>query len=140
MTSEDPTPDAPKAAAKPKQVSYFAQSNLNRFFLDDVNYIEHKMLDEGTFQRFQDLTSTIKIDRDGDNTEVDMALGKSRKFLLENLVSGWNLVGEDGNPAMFSITSLLSLPPHIIGKLVADIYDKNPVLKGDSDEEEKKDN
>lgn len=119
------------AVETPKQISYFAGPKLNRFFLDETNYIEHKPLDEGTFEAYQDLTSTIKLDRDGETTEVDMALGKTRKFLLETLVVGWNLVDPAGDPVPFGPAKLRDLPPHLIGKLIADIYEKNPILSGE---------
>lgn len=115
---------------KKKQISYFTANKLNRFFLDEDNYIEHQQLDEGVFEEYQDLTSTIKLDREGETTEVDMALGKTRKFLLEKLVVSWNLIGVDDFPIPFSHTKLRELPPHLIGKLVADIYEKNPILSG----------
>lgn len=117
----------------PKQISYFAGPQLNRFFLDELNYIEHKPLDEGLFEAYQDLSSTIKLDRDGETTEVDMALGKTRKFLLETLVTSWNLVDPAGAPIPFSPAKLRELPPHLIGKLVADIYEKNPILSGNEE-------
>lgn len=124
--------------SKTKQRSYFTQDVLNRYFLDDKeSFIEHKKLDEGLFQEFQDLTSRIKLDREGESTEVDMAIGKQRKFLLENLVEGWNLVDEAGSPVKFTVSRLLELPPHIITGLINDIYEKNEILSG-ADEEEGK--
>lgn len=124
--------EAPKKrTTKSRQKSYFQTTKLHRFFLDDeVSYIEHKPLDEGAFEAYQDLTSTIKLDREGETTEVDMALGKTRKFLLERLVVNWNLVDENGEPLPFSHKHLANLPPHLIGDLVNDIYEKNPILSG----------
>src|ERR1700759_2921193 len=113
------------AAAKPKQKSYFQKDVVHRYMLDDgESFIEHKKLDEGLFQQYQDLTSRIKVGRDGESTEVDMALGKQRRFLLENLVVGWNLVDEAGDPIRYTPPKLAELPPEIITKLVKDIYDK----------------
>lgn len=118
----------------PKQRSYFQGPKLNRYTLDDnVSYIEHKPMDEGVYEMFQDLTSTIKLDREGESTEIDMALGRSRKFLLETLVTSWNLV-DGADPIPFSQKKLKELPPHVIGGLVRDIYAKNPILSGDTDE------
>jgi len=124
-----------------KQRSYFKQSTLTRYVLDDgESYIEHKKLDEGLFQRYQDITSKIKIDRDGESSEVDMALGKQRAFLLENLVEGWNLLDENEKPVKFSPARLLELPPEIIGGLIQDIYENNPILqRGDDEDDEGKD-
>ena len=137
---EEASEETPKKAprSKPKQKSYFKTSKLNRFFLDDgQSYIEHKQLDEGLFQSYQDLTSTIKLDSEGRETTVDMALGKTRKFLVENLVTGWNLLDEEDEPLVYSPVKLLQLPPDIIGGLVQDIYEQNPVLRVDSDAEGK---
>ena len=117
-----------------QQKSYFFKDQLNRYHIDDDSYIEHKPMDEGTYEAFQDLTSTIKVDREGDTTEVDMKLGATRRFLVENLATGWNLVDKDSAPVPFSHKKLRELPPHIIGKLVADIYDKNDILRGDTEE------
>lgn len=135
-TIEAPAEEVPtkKEKAAPKQRSYFNTTKLNRFFLDDgVSYIEHQFLDEGVFEAYQDLTSAIKLDQTGLTTEVDMALGKTRRFLLENLVTGWNLVDETG-PIPFSHKKLRELPPHVIGKLVEDIYKTNPILGGEGEE------
>jgi hypothetical protein len=133
MTDEAITEETKSPARKtPKQRSYFRTSNLNRFFLDDeTSYIEHKQLDEGLFQKYQDLTSTIKLDAAGQETTVDMALGKTRKFLVENLVVGWNLVNEDGSPLEYSPVKLLQLPPELVSGVIEDIYSTNPVLRSD---------
>lgn len=119
-----------------KQRSYFTKNTLNRYFLDDgESFIEHKKLDEGLFQAYQDITSRIKLDRDGESTEIDMALGRQRRFLLENLVEGWNLVDDEEAPLRYTPSRLMELPPEIIAGLIEDVYKKNPVLGGeDSDE------
>lgn len=127
------TTAAPK---EKKQKSYFVTETVNRWYLDDEeSFIEHKPLDEGLFQAYQDLTSRIKLDREGESTEVDMALGKQRQFLTENLVTGWNLVDADNKPIQYTPQRLKQLPPHLIGGLVNDIYQKNEILRGDIDEE-----
>lgn len=127
-TVEEKTVSKPTAK---KQKSYFITDKLNRFHIDEDSYIEHTPMDEGAYEGFQDLTSTIKVDRDGDSTEVDMKLGATRRFLLENLVVGWNLVDQEGAPVPFSHKKLRELPPHIIGQLVEDIYEQNPILRGE---------
>lgn len=120
-------------AEKPKQRSYFATDSVHRFMLDDgESFIEHKPLDEGLFQSFQDINSKIKLDRTGDTTEVDIKVGAQRQFLLDNLVTAWNLVDETGKPERFTQLKLKALPPHIISKLVNDIYEKNEILRPDS--------
>lgn len=121
-----------------KQRSYFVKEVVNRYTLDDgESFIEHKPLDEGLFQSYQDITSKIKLDNNGE-TEVDMKLGEQRRFLLDSLVTGWNLVDED-KPIKFTPQRLRDLPPHIISGLVDDIYKKNQILSGEANETEKKD-
>lgn len=121
-----------------KQRSYFSTETVNRYTLDDeVSFIEHKKLDEGTFQAYQDITSKIKLDSKGD-TEVDMRLGEQRRFLIENLVTGWNFIDDDSKPIKYSAKKLLELPPHVIGGLVQDIHRKNEILAGEAEDEEGK--
>lgn len=129
--------DTATKATKTQQRSYFTKEVVNRFVLDDgESFIEHSQLDEGLFQSYQDITSKIKLDQAGD-TEVDMRLGEQRRFLLDNLVTGWNLLGADEKPIKFTSAKLRELPPHIISGLIQDIYKKNPILSGDDDVEGK---
>lgn len=129
-----PTPEPPK------QRSYFNTNKINRVVLDDgLSFIEHKLIDEGVFQAFQDLTSTVTLNSNNQSTEVDLALGKSRRFLLEKLVFNWNLVDDAGNPIPFGYNKLMELPPDVIAKVVEDIYAKNPIL-GTTDAESGKEN
>lgn len=123
--------------AEETQKSYFRTDSVNRYVLDDgKSFIEHKPLDEGLFQRYQDITSKIKFDREGETTELDMALGEQRRYLLENLVTGWNLV-DTGKAVKFSTTRLFELPPEIISGLLEDIYKSNKILAGEDDEGKK---
>lgn len=118
--------------AQSKQRSYFQKDVLNRYVLDDgESFIEHKRLDEGLFQQYQDLTSRIRVGID-QSTEVDMALGKQRRFLLENLVVGWNLTDE-GKPVRFTSARLFELPPEVITGLIQNIYEANKILGGEDE-------
>lgn len=126
-----------EAAIAKKQKSYFVTDAPNRYYLDDEeSFIEHKALDEGLFQDYQDLTSKIKLDRTGENTELDIRPGVQRRFLLENLVVGWNMLDDHDKPVTFTPKKLQALPPMIIQGLVEDIYKKNSVLGGDVADEE----
>lgn len=132
-TGAEETTSAPSV---PAQRSYFATNKLNRAMLDDgISYVEHKLIDEGVFEEFQDLTSTVKLNQVNQSTEVDLALGKTRRFLLQKLATGWNLVDESNNPIVFSYNRLMELPPQVIAKVIDDIYEKNPVLGSTSDDE-----
>lgn len=136
-----------------QQQDFFADADTpNRYYLpDQVSFIEHKRLDEGAFQRYQDLTSNVKLGRDGETTEIDMKLGAQREFLFYKLVTGWNLVaiekttkkddeGKDVTEEVrkaipFSHQKLLKLPPHLLTGLIEDIYKKNPILSGETEED-----
>lgn len=125
-----------QANGKPKQRSYFAKEVRNRYMLDDgESYIEHKPLDEGLFQSYQDLTSKVRLS--GEHTEVDMRLGAQRRFLFENLVTNWNMVGADDKPIPFSTEKLFELPPDIMSELFEHIHESNKILKGESDDDPK---
>lgn len=132
MADQTENADIVEAPAPPKRApkSFFLKNKLNRYFIDEEYYIEHLPMDEGVYEAFQDLTSTIKVDQEGGSTEVDMKLGATRRFLLEKLVVSWNLVDDDGTPVVFSHAKLRELPPHIIGKLVESIYTANTILTG----------
>lgn len=119
-----------------KQRSYFDIDVVNRYVLDDgESFIEHKKLDEGLYQAYQDITSKIKLDRTGESTEVDMKIGEQRAFLIDNLVTGWNMIGTDSKPISYTPAKMKQLPPHIITGLVDDIYKKNEILSGERDDE-----
>lgn len=123
--------------AETTQQDYFAfVETVNRFELPDGSFIEHKPLDEGAFQKYQGLTSRIKLGADGGSTEVDMALGEQRNFLFRELVTGWNFIG-GGKPVRYSYSQLQKLPPHILNGLLEDIHKKNPILAGEDEEEGK---
>lgn len=122
-----------------KKRSYFVTDSVNRYQLDEEAYIEHKKLDEGLFQAYQDITSKIRVDRTGEHTEVDMKLGEQRRFLLDNLVTGWNLTDEEDKPVKFTHNKLMQLDPSIITGLIDDIYEKNEILSGERDSDEGKD-
>lgn len=121
---------------KTKKKSFFQKDVRNRYMLDEEFYIEHKPLNEGLFQAYQDLTSKVKLS--GDSTEVDMRLGEQRKFLFENLTTGWNLVDEEGESIGYSFPKLLELPPHILTGLFDHINECNQILSGESDPKESK--
>lgn len=127
----------PTAAIKKK--SYFQTQTVNRYVLDDgESFIEHKPLDEGTFQKYQDITSRVRLDKDGETSELDMAIGRQRHFLVTNLTTNWNLEDDEGKLIAFSVDKLLQLPPDVISGLYQDILKKNKILAGIEDDQAKK--
>lgn len=121
-----------------KQIDYFAiAETVNRYELPDGSFIEHKPLDEGAFQKYQGLTSRIRLGADN-ATEIDMALGDQRNFLFKELVTGWNLV-MGGKAIRYTYQTLLKLPPHILNGLLEDIHKANQILGGEDEAEGKED-
>lgn len=107
---------------------------------EDKTWYEHRKMTEDDYQKYGDLTSTVKLSdkKDKDSrAEVNMKLGSTRMFLLETLAVGWNAVDDLGNDLPLTVKNLKKMPPEVIREWVDDIIDFNPVLKGDDEEDEK---
>ena len=105
---------------------------------EDKTWYEHRKMTEADYQRYGDLTSTVKLSdkKDKDSrAEVNMKLGSTRMFLLETLAVGWNAVDDMGNELPLIPNNLKKMPPEVIREWVDDIIEFNPVLKGDEEDE-----
>jgi hypothetical protein len=108
---------------------------------EDKTWFEHRKMNEADYQKFVDLTSTVKLagkgkkGKEDDKAEVDMMLGTTRAFLVENLIVNWNVLGEDTKVLAATPNNIKKLPPEIVKVWVDDIYEKNPVLKTEEDNE-----
>jgi len=108
---------------------------------EDKTWFEHRKMTEADYQKFVDLTSTVKLagkakkGKEDDKAEVDMMLGTTRAFLVENLVVNWNVLGEDNKVLAVTPNNIKKLPPEIVKVWVDDIYEKNPVLKTEEEDE-----
>jgi|WetSurMetagenome_2_1015567.scaffolds.fasta_scaffold124947_3 hypothetical protein len=106
----------------------------------DKTWFEHRKMDEADYQKFVDLTSTVKLGgkkKDGgdtDKAEVDMKLGATRAFLIETLIVDWNVIGEDGKVLGRTPNNVKRLPPEIVKVWVEDIYEQNPILKAEEED------
>lgn len=112
----------------------------------DKTWFEHRKMTESDYQKYVDLTSKVKLagskkkGSDDDKAEVDMMLGTTRAFLVETLIVGWNLITENPKtgeiePLAVTPNNIKRLPPEIVKVWVDDIYDKNPILKSDEEDE-----
>ena len=128
---------------------------INRVYLpwekddkeEDKTWFEHRKMTEADYQKFVDLTSTVKLanakkkGKDGDDkAEVDMMLGTTRAFLIKTLMVNWNVVAENQKTGEIEVLAATSnnvnlLPPEIVKVWIDDIYDKNPILKSEEEEE-----
>lgn len=112
---------------------------------EDKTWFEHRKMTEADYQKYVDLTSTVKLGNNkgkskDDKAEVDMMLGTTRAFLVETLIVNWNVVAEDaksGKPEVLAITpnNIKKLPPELVKVLVDDIYDRNPILRSEEEDE-----
>jgi hypothetical protein len=65
---------------------------------EDKTWFEHRKMTEGDYQKYVDLTSTVKLgnqkskDKKDEKAEVDMQLGATRSYLLTTLAVAWNVV------------------------------------------------
>jgi hypothetical protein len=107
---------------------------------EDKTWFEHRKMTEADYQRFVDLTSTVKLagaKRKGnkeDKAEVDMMLGTTRAYLIETLIVNWNVIGEDNKVLAATPNNIKKLPPELVKEWVDDIYDKNPILKAEEED------
>lgn len=108
---------------------------------EDKTWFEHRKMTEADYQKFVDLTSTVKLanqkkkGKEDDKAEVDMMLGTTRAFLVENLIVNWNVIGEDGKVLAVTPNNIKKLPPEIVKVWVDDIYEQNPILKAEDEDE-----
>lgn len=108
---------------------------------EDKTWFEHRKMTEADYQKFVDLTSTVKLanakkkGREDDKAEVDMMLGKTRAFLIQTLMVNWNVIGEDGKVLAATMNNVNLLPPEMVKVWIDDIYDKNPILKSEEEDE-----
>lgn len=108
----------------------------------DKTWFEHKKMTEGDYQGYIDLTSKVKIASKGkgkkegdDKAEMDMLLGTTRMYLIKSVVVGWNLVDEKGQTIPPTENNIKRLPPEVVKVWIDDIYEYNPVLKSEEEDE-----
>jgi len=107
----------------------------------DKTWFEHRKMTEADYQKFVDLTSTVKLanakkkGKEDDKAEVDMMLGKTRAFLIQTLMVNWNVIGEDGKVLAATMNNVNLLPPEMVKVWIDDIYEKNPILKSEEEDE-----
>lgn len=108
---------------------------------EDKTWFEHRKMNEADYQKFIDLTSKVRLanskkkGKEDDKAEVDMMLGSTRAFLIETLMVNWNVVGENGETLAITSNNIKKLPPEIVKVWVDDIYERNPILKSEEEDE-----
>lgn len=108
---------------------------------EDKTWFEHRKMTEADYQKFVDLTSTVKLagakkkGKEDEKAEVDMMLGTTRAFLVKNLMINWNVIGEDGKVLAATANNVSLLPPEMVKVLIDDIYDRNPILKTEEEDD-----
>lgn len=108
---------------------------------EDKTWFEHRKMTEADYQKFVDLSSTVKLagnkkkGKEDEKAEVDMMLGTTRAFLIRTLMTNWNVVGEDGKVLAATPNNVNLLPPEIVKVWIDDIYEKNTILKSEEEDE-----
>lgn len=108
---------------------------------EDRTWFVHRKMSEAEYQEFINLTSTVKLGskkkgKNEERAEMNLMLGTSRMFLLAKLGVTWNLVDEFGKEVVFNENNIKRLPPEIVKAWIDDIYEANPILKGEDEEDE----
>jgi hypothetical protein len=67
---------------------------------------------------------------------MDMLLGTTRQFLLTTLFVSWNAVDFEGKEIPGTPGNIMKMPPEVVKEWVEDIYDYNPILKPEEENEE----
>jgi hypothetical protein len=108
----------------------------------DKSWFEHKKMTEGDYQGYIDLTSKVKLasksktkGKEDEKAEMDMLLGTTRMYLIKTVVVGWNLVDDKGQNIPPTENNIRRLPPEVVKVWIDDIYDFNPVLKVEEDDD-----
>jgi hypothetical protein len=125
------------STSTPMQQDYFGFGEVHEVTLPDgISKIEHKALNEGARRRY--LNREIRVQRASGDMLMKMATGDELHVLLEEAISGWNLVRE-GRPIAFSKGSkgstlelfLSSASPQIVDIIVKDVRKHYPWLLAD---------
>jgi len=107
---------------------------------EDKTWFEHRKMTEADYQKYVNLTSTVRLantkkNKEDDKAEIDMMLGTTRAYLVENLIVNWNIIDENGKVLAVTANNIKRLPPEIVKVWVDDIYDKNPILRAEEEDE-----
>lgn len=125
-----------------RQQSYFGFAEVHRCMLPDgVSYVEHETLNEGARKQYQNkINREVAIKRSSGDAVMKMAAGDEKHELLKAAISGWNLLGADGQPMSFNKGTLNKFldeaSPKIIDEIEKDIRRHNPWLMADISVEE----
>ena len=108
---------------------------------EDKTWFEHREMTEAEFQEFSNLTSTVRLGskkkgKVEERAEMNMMLGTTRMFLLKLLIVDWNVIDEQGRDVEPTENNIKKLNPSIVKVWIDDIYDFNPILKGEDEEDE----
>jgi hypothetical protein len=127
----------------------YAQNEIFRVYLPwekdleetDKTWFEHRKMTEGDYQKFVDLTSKVRLANakkkgSDDKAEVDMMLGTTRAFLVKTLMTNWNVLGPDDKILAASADNVKLLSPELVKVLIDDIYERNPILKTEEEDED----
>lgn len=119
------------------QVSYFGTEQEHDVYLPDgVSFVTHKDFSEGDRKKYLAQTNRdLRLQQRTGEAFLKTSPGEDRHALLRIAITGWNILGPDGNTLRFSEQNvkkaLDSWPPHIIDIVEKDIRVHNPWLNSE---------
>lgn len=135
------TEEAMRAAGVPThesaQQSYFGFEETHQCFLPDgKSFIEHKTLNEGARRAYLNkVNRDIMLQRTTGNAVMRMQQGEEKHMLLEQAITGWNLIGLQGEPLVFTTNKLQEFlkkaDPKIVDLIEKDVRKYNVWLMAD---------
>lgn len=117
------------------RVSYFGFGGTEKFHVDDENWVEIKIMNEGDRRRYQAKTTRdMKVSQGGEAT-FSLSPGEDRQALLEVALKDWNFVDQGGNDVPFNRANLEkfldSAPVEIVDKIDNQVRLLNPWLSSE---------
>lgn len=116
-------------------VSFFGFGGVEKTYVDDVNWVEIKIMNEGDRRRYQSKTTRdMKVSQGGEAT-FSLSPGEDRQALLEVAIKDWNFVDQGGNEVTFNRANLEkfldSAPIEIVDKIDNEVRNLNPWLNSE---------
>ena len=117
------------------QISYFGFGGTEKFYVDDENWVEIKIMNEGDRRRYQSKTTRdMKVSQGGEAT-FSLSPGEDRQALLEVAISDWNFVDQGGGEVAFNRSNLEKFlngaPVEVVDKIDNQVRLLNPWLSSE---------
>lgn len=118
--------------SEPVLVDYFGFEQVERVYLDSVQWVEHRVLNEGQRRKYlNQINRGVRIQKTSGDAMMSLAPGDESHYLLDIALTNWNLTRQ-GVTVAFNDKSkkefLEKAPPVIINKILKEVRKHNPWL------------